>query len=228
MKHSFNYRRHGWKILLILLVISGGYLLWKAEGGQIDRDAIMRYGRSLPAGLFIAAFLILPLLGAPISIFLILTGIRFGFVWGMAVTAGCIIFHHLAAYQLSHGLFRQRLRNFIEKKGHKVPSTNDNAAIFTAGFAFVPGAPYAFKLYLLSLMDVSFGVYLFVGAPVYILMSMISVGAAAAVMHFNMWWIYAVLAVIALTVIIKRYISWKRGEKAAASAGEEPLPDGRA
>jgi hypothetical protein len=47
-------------------------------------------------------------------------------------------------------------------------------------------------------------------------------------MHFNMWWIYAVLAAIAVGVIIKRYVSWKRGDKADAAGKEEPLPDGRA
>jgi hypothetical protein len=76
-------------------------------------------------------------------------------------------------------------------------------------------------------MDVPFNVYFFVGAPIYILMSMISVGAAAAVMHFNMWWIYAVLAAVAVGVIIKRYVSWKRGGK-SGSSGDDPLPDGRA
>ncbi len=224
MNTSLLLRRHWWKILLVFLLIA--LVVYEVRVGNLtfDRDSVMAYGKGLPATAFIIAFLLLPLVGAPISIFLILTGIRFGFGWGMAVTAGCILFHHLVAYQLSHGLFRQKLRGYIEKKGHKVPSTKENALWFTTVFAVVPGAPYAFKLYLLSLTDVPFRIYFFVGAPIYIAVSMVSVGAAAAVMHFNMWWIYAVIAAVSVGIIIKRYLKWKRGVKAEESAKTVAVP----
>ncbi|RYD34715.1 MAG: hypothetical protein EOP87_08680 [Verrucomicrobiaceae bacterium] len=204
-----------WKIAA-WVVVAGllGWLLY-ANRESINKEAIIAYGKSLPAAWFVLAFLILPLVGFPLSIFLILAGIRFGLGWGMAVTTACIYFHHLAGYWISHSYLNERLRRLAEKRGHKVPEIDEgNRVWYTILFASVHGPPYAFKLYLLALTGVPFRIYCWVGGTVYILFCFIPVGAAAAAVHMDVTWIYVGIVVISAGVLLGK---WIRKRKQAAS-----------
>lgn len=190
-----SLRRHRGKlaILLLLAAAAGGFAYARRAG--LDRESLLAYGESLPAGAFLAAFLILPLVGFPISIFLVLAGIRFGLGGGMAAAALAIAGHHFATFRLAHGWFRDPVRRRLARAGHAIPPVpTRHRAWFTAFFAAVHGPPYIAKLYLLALTDVPFRIYLGVGAPIYILFCLIPVGAGSALIDFNPTWLYLLLA----------------------------------
>lgn len=215
MNFPERLRRHRGKIAIGLLAVAAGAWFLHTHRGELTREAILAYGKALPAGWFIAAFLVLPLAGFPVSIFLVLAGIRFGLGGGMAVAAGCTLFHHFAVYRLTHGLFRDRLRQRLERADYAIPPIGTKRRVwFTALFAAIHGPPYAAKLYLLALTDIPFRIYLWVGAPVYILFNLIPVGAGSAVMQFDAKWIYTLVGV-SVALLLAGY--WLRRRFGAAA-----------
>lgn len=207
-----SLKRHRGKIAMTagVIALAGWYAF--AHRDDLNRESLAAYGKGLPVGWFVAAFLVLPLAGFPLSIFLLLAGVRFGLGGGMAVSAGGILFHHVAAYRLAHGLFRDRLRRRLENAGRAVPSIKPgHQAWLTALFAALHGPPYIAKLYLWALTDVPFRIYLWVGAPVYILFCLVPVGAGSAVMNWNPAWIYGLVGVSAVFVVAGFWLKGKFG-----------------
>lgn len=196
-----NPRRHPWKTAFALTLITAAAWFVHAHRGELTREAIMAHGKALPAGGFIAAFLVLPLLGFPVSILLVLAGIRFGLGGGMALAAGGMLFHHFAAFRIAHSGFRQPIIRRLGRAGYAIPAIKPRHRVwFTALFAAIHGPPYAAKLYLLALTDIPFRIYCWVGAPVHVLFCLIPVGAGSAVMRFDATWLYLVLAVSSVLV----------------------------
>ena len=184
-------------IFLVSLAVLGWWVYLHQD--ELTREAVTEFGKQLPAVWFVALFLILPLAGFPVSIFLVLAGIRFGFVWGMVVSSVAMFFHNFAAYRLTHGLFRCRLRGFLERAGYGIPPIDVRHRVrFTALFAAIHGPPYVAKLYLLALTDIPFRIYFWVGSPVYILFCAIPVGVGSAVTQFDATWIYVIIGILAI------------------------------
>jgi uncharacterized membrane protein YdjX (TVP38/TMEM64 family) len=196
---------------LAAAALLGGVLaivLWHYRD-RVDREAIVAFAEGLPLRWFVPAILVLPLIGFPISPLLVVAGIRFGFAGGMAFATGVIVFHNIAAFRLTHGLFRVRLRNRLARAGYGIPVIDPkHQAWLTALFAAIHGPPYAAKLYLLALTDVPFRIYLWVGAPIYAFFCVIPVGAGSAVDSLKPWVIYALvgmsIALLAVGFLLKR------------------------
>lgn len=178
-----NARRLLIKLLIAIAVL--GVLAWIFRD-DLDRESLIALGKRLPIPVFVIAFLLTPVFGFPISILLFLAGLRLGFPWGMALATGGMFVHSIVAYFVTHGWFRDRLRARLERAGYGIPPIDrKHQAWFTALFAAFHGPPYAIKLYLLALTDVSFRIYLWVGTPVYILFALLPVGAGSAVTDLN-------------------------------------------
>lgn len=211
MTLATRIQKHKKLLAIAFLLVALGAVLWRYRD-HVDREAIVAFAESLPLPWFLAAFLVLPLVGFPITPLLVVTGIRFGFAGGMAVATGIIFFHNIAAFRLTHGWFRERLRNRLARAGYAIPAIDPkHRAWFTALFAAIHGPPYAAKLYLLALTDVPFRIYLWVGAPIYAFFCVIPVGAGSAVETLKPWVIYALvgmsIAMLAAGFLIKR--KWK-------------------
>jgi uncharacterized membrane protein YdjX (TVP38/TMEM64 family) len=192
-------RQHPGKTAIVL--VSVALAVWMAFLYQDaeSREAMIAFGRELPAVWFVVLFLILPLAGFPIKIFLLLAGFRFGFGGGMAVAAAAVLFHNFAAYRLAHGLFRARMRDYLERSGYAIPPIKTkHRSKFTALFAAIPGPPYVAKLYLLAVTDVPFRTYFCLGAPIYILGAAIPVGLGSAVLEFNATWFYLIIGAVVI------------------------------
>ncbi|MCW1923093.1 hypothetical protein OKA05_11060 [Luteolibacter arcticus] len=198
MTLTTRLRQHKKLVVSILLLVAAGIALWSYRD-HLNRESIVAFAEGLSLPLFVLAFFMLPLIGFPITPMLVVAGIRFGFGGGMAVAAGAILFHHVVAFRLTHGLFRERLRNRLGRAGHGIPAIDPkHQAWFTALFAAVHGPPYAPKLYLLALTDVPFRIYLWVGAPIYIFFCVIPIGAGSAVNTLKPWVIYALVGMSAV------------------------------
>lgn len=169
---------------------------------DLSRETLIAYGEGLPAITFTAAFLILPLLGFPLGIFLVLAGVRFGFAGGMAISSVAIIFHHVAAFRIAHGWFRDPVRHWLDRAGYAIPPIRQKHRTgFTALTAIVRGPPFFAKLYLLALTDIPFRIYFLVGVPIYILFSLVPVGAGAALMSFDPTWISVLIGIATLLLL---------------------------
>jgi len=163
-------------------------------------------GTFSPAALIIA-FMVLPLFGAPISVFLIATGLRFGFPIGVLVTSLSSTVHHLIAFQVAHGRLRKSVQAMIARKGRKIPDlAPEHQAGWAALFAAIAGPPYAVKLYLLALTNIRFRIYMGVGVPVYTLCSMPMIAAGSMAGRFNGWWFSLAGVVIAAGLVLTRIL----------------------
>lgn len=181
----------------------------------------MARGLALPAGGFIAVFLILPLIGFPVGILLVLVGIRFGFVGGMAVAAGGMLFHNIVAYRISHGWLRERVKARFERAGYAIPDIKAQHRLWlTLLFTAVRGPPYVSKIYLLALTDIPARIYFGVGAAVHILFCLIPVGAGSAVMSFDPTWIYLFIGIFTLLLFAGHLLRKRFGK----SPGPPDLP----
>ncbi|MEK7953273.1 hypothetical protein [Luteolibacter soli] len=211
MTLATHIRQHKKLVAAFFLLAAAGAVLWSYRD-HVDRESIVAFAEGLPLGLYLAALLVLPLVGFPISPLLAVAGIRFGFAGGMALATGVMFLHNIAAFRLTHGWFRERLRNRLARAGYAVPSIDPKHQVwFTALFAAIHGPPYAAKLYLLALTDVPLRIYLWAGAPIYALFCVIPVGAGSAVDTLKPWVIYVLVgtsvALLAVGVLLKR--KWK-------------------
>ena len=202
MKPFEQMRRHPVKIALVTLSLVA--LAWWIHHHQdeLSKEAVIGFGKNLPALWFLVLFLVLPLAGFPISVFLVLAGIRFGFWGGLAVSGAAVFCHNFAAYRLTHGLFRTRLRAFLERAGYAIPPIDGKHRVrFTMWFAAIHGPPYFAKLYALALTDIPFRTYFFAGGSVYWLFCAIPVAIGSAVTRQNLDWISYIVGAIAVITL---------------------------
>jgi len=141
-------------ILIAALFAMGIYLAIKYEYFQ---TAISLIDKGMSTGLFIALMVILPLVGFPISIFLIMGGIKFGIFYFILIWVLVLPFHTLIGYYLARWV-RNPLERFLsDKMGYRIPKIPENGnAIYSFLFLAIPGIPYAGKNYMLPLAGVPF------------------------------------------------------------------------
>lgn len=209
----------GWtKPFIGAAVLVAVAIAFKLYGPEWDNDVLIAYAEQLPGGLFVAGFICLPLVGGPLSLFLVAAGLKFGLMAGMLVSAGCIGVHNLMAYRLTHSYLKQPVMRFLMRRGHHIPDVpRRHQAWFTVAFTGVPSIPYTPKLYLLALTNIPFRTYFWLGWPTYTVSCIIFVGLGDAAAELNWNWIIG-LAVVgaglgALSVYINRKIRRKWGPK---------------
>lgn len=186
MKAGRFLKRHWGGLVVILLLAAGVWYLLTHHEGDLDRESILAYGMSLPPSTVIAAFFILPLAGFPVSVLLVLIGLRFGVMWGMIIVTVGMFFHLLVVYGIAQSGMRNAMRRRIASFGYEIPPIKENHRLwFTTLFASIHGPPYAAKLYLLALTDLPFRYHCGIALPVYIGFSLLPVSAGKAVMNLN-------------------------------------------
>lgn len=149
----FQVRSHDltWRQLLkgtgIVLLLVGLLLVWR----QLDIKELHTLAEELPALPVILFLCILPTVGFPVSWLHLIAGVRFGFVYGMAVVALSTAAQHFIAWRLVQWkprLFGRRLKSWRER--FKDGSHRD----ITILTSLLPGMPYTVQLYLLPLLGV--------------------------------------------------------------------------
>lgn len=114
--------------------------------------------------LFIALYALLPMIGFPISAFLVLLGVKFGSWLGVLIMFGGIPIHLLAALLVSHSFLRTQLRRFFEKMNYRLPAVpSDRQVWFGVAFMAVPGLSYTLKNYILALSGISRRIFFLCG-----------------------------------------------------------------
>ncbi len=152
--------------------------------------------------LFILLMAVLPICGVPISIFLVLVGMRFGIATGIVLTAVTMLFHLAATYFLVHSFLRMWITGMLQRFRIPVPElqimSNKRYAFF---FMLVPGLPYVVKNNLLALTGLPLVPYLLISWFSQFLTGIAFIIFGGAVMEMN----YSILA-LALVLILAGFL----------------------
>lgn len=113
---------------------------------------------------FLLLMALLPLLGLPISIFLVLIGVLFGIGKGIVLASGVTFFHLVTTYGIVHSMLRPLLVRILQSYALTIPQLpEEKRKRLSFTLMVVPGLPYALKNYMLAMADLPFRQYLAIG-----------------------------------------------------------------
>jgi uncharacterized membrane protein YdjX (TVP38/TMEM64 family) len=153
--------RRGTKIgiaaaLLVVLIALGALAVWRWRD---DAAAVMNYAASddIHPAVFLVLFVVLPLVGFPISALLVLTGVKFGAWLGVLIMAAVMPVHLALAFLLANSFLRAVIERWLEQMAYRLPRVPEHrTAWFSFVFMAVPGLSYTLKNYVLALSGVPF------------------------------------------------------------------------
>jgi uncharacterized membrane protein YdjX (TVP38/TMEM64 family) len=191
----------GWFQLLAACGFAAVLVYWYQQG-LLTQQHLKNLLASLSLPWFLLAWLILPLVGFPISIALLAAGMKLGMVASFALLIVGMGIHTVAAWYLAHGMLREKLQHWLQRTRFDLPTIPRKHQVwFTALFVTVPGLPYGVKLYSLALTDLPFVRYLWIVWLFHVLNSIPFVGLGAAAATVSPLWLF-VFAVLAIGTIV--------------------------
>src|SRR6056297_1412676 len=153
---------------------------------------------------FIGSMILLPLVGFPISIFLVLVGVQFGVIAGIFLTVLILPLHMLICYSIIHTFMRKPLIRFLSRRGWDLPILyNRRPRLAMIGFLLMPGPPYILKTYLLALTGMPFFTFLIFNWLTECLVTIPIVAMSGAAYEQNWYLFAAVLLIFALSIIVR-------------------------
>lgn len=198
-----------------VLVAVGIYLAVKFEYFQ---KAVSLVDKSMSAPLFITLMVVLPVVGFPISVFLIVGGIKFGILWAILLWLAVLPIHATIGYYVARWA-RDPLERFLsDKMGYHIPEIpENNTPMFSFLFLAIPGVPYAGKNYLLALAGVPFRYCVLMNCIVQSALGMpfIVLGKSAADMDMTLF--YIALVIFVAGYFLLRWLKKRYGDKVAES-----------
>lgn len=156
--------------------------------------------------LFIGLMTLMPVIGFPLSIFLVLTGIKFGIGWGFLLTGITMAVHLTLSYLLAHSVFKPYLDRMLGSYWGQLQTFWKKTTLFQLFlFAVIPGFPYVVKNYALSLSGLSFPLYFIVGWTTQFIMALpfVAVGRHAAGMN-----LFQIMLILALLLVLYALLNW--------------------
>ena len=110
---------------------------------------------------FIALMAVLPMLGVPINIFLVLVGMQFGIVGGTLLSAVLMSLQMAITFYLVHSILRERISRLLQQFDVSMPDFGENQGRWQVIiFMLIPGIPYTVKNTLLALAGYPFTPYM--------------------------------------------------------------------
>lgn len=198
-----------------VLVAVGIYLAIKFEYLQ---KAVSFVDQSMSSPLFIILMVVLPVVGFPISVFLIVGGIKFGILWAILLWLAVLPVHATIGYYVARWA-RSPLERFLsDKMGYHIPKIpENNTAMFSFLFLAIPGIPYAGKNYLLALAGVPFRYCVLMNCIVQCALGIpfIVLGKSAAEMDMTLF--YIALVIFVAGYFLLRWLKKRYGDKVAES-----------
>jgi len=170
--------------------------------------------------LFILLMFILPIFGVPLSIFLVLVGMKFGVMPGIVIAAVTMLLHMGFTYFLVHSFLRDALGNVLKTFQIFAPLTQKTPGRWQAFILMlVPGLPYAVKNYLLALTGMEFVPYLYINWLAQFGLSIPFIVLGRAVIEMNLI-VLAVSLGLVLAGFLLQYFVGKRYRAAKINVSE--------
>ncbi len=197
-------------ILIAGLLAAGIYL---AVSPEYFRQTLSLMDQNMSPALFIALMVILPVVGFPISVFLIMGGIKFGIFYAALLWMLILPVHALISYYLAVRL-RVPLKNFFYKMGYPIPKLPEKGVgPFIFLFLAIPGIPYAGKNYALPLAGVPFSYCVLMNVAVQWPQGIPFIVLGRSFMELDLTLFYIALAAILILFIFLRWLREEYGDK---------------
>lgn len=169
---------------------------------------LLSFVEALPLPGLLAAQVVLPLIGVPVSPLWIATGVRAGALWGTLLSAGALAANLTLGYWLARKWLRRPIEGWLHARGKtapQIPETEETLWILL--LRVTPGVPLFVQNYLLGLAQVRFGRYLAISFPAQLAYAVAFVALGQALKDSNVWrGMLAVsgLVAVAVTVLLIR------------------------
>lgn len=153
-------------VLVVLIGLAAAVACFISEDGFAGCLAFLLKGDT-HAAVFIVLMSLLPIIGFPISLFLVLAGVKFGLAFGLVLAAVTMAVHQCVTFLVAHSMFQPYVDRFLgSNQWGTAKFSRRQKFISLILFAAIPGPPYAVKNYVLSLSGISFMHYLAIAWPV--------------------------------------------------------------
>lgn len=190
--------------MLTAILAVGAYLF--SENGYLEK-ILTFINTDLSPLLFVVLMILLPILGFPISVFLVIAGIKFGIVGAILIWLVVLPVHTLLGYTAARYIRPQLKKLLSNILGYEIPSIPEqHEAMFSFLFLAVPAIPYAAKNYLLALAGVSLRYCVVMNCAVQSLLGLpfIILGKSGAEMNPTLF--YIAIAALALLFLLLRWL----------------------
>ena|GEM_PF-5738831 len=135
--------------------------------------------------LFIALLLFLPLIGAPITLFCLAAGSKFGVGWGTFAIAIAMLWHLTICYWVMQSFLKRWIMEFVRRRFQKVPKLSaDQQLTYCVSLVAIPVLPYMVKNILVANAHFGYLRYLTITWPIQVLFSLPFITLTGA-MHQN-------------------------------------------
>ena len=193
MTSAFKYTL----ILLVILSLAVGFIVFQGQEPIKSLYAFLRH--DIHPGLFLVLMGILPIFGFPMSPFLVLSGIKFGTVWGAGVSLLIMPIHLGMCYVISKTFLQTIILKVMRSRGYSPPgflTAKPGKLVFL--FLVVPGPPYVMKNYILALTGLPFISYMVLTWTVQgaLALPVVILGGAASQQRWGLFTIILILLII--------------------------------
>jgi len=198
----------------LLLLLGAAMLVYLSATGRLACVWQNVVSTKTHAALFVALFLALPLVGFPISVFLLLLGVKFDTLPAVAIMFGGMAVHLAVSFPAANTLLRPVIERSLARTKYRLPQFQGKGFVWPSLiFMAVPGLSYAMKNYILSLSGVPFRYYFFIGWLVQALLGipLVLAGRVAERRHFFWLAVFFCMA-IATAYVIRRRRARRRAE----------------
>ena len=211
-----------------ILVLAGvvGLLFYLYRQGLLTQENLKQITAALPTAVFLPVFLVSPLIGFPINVLLLASGMKYDFATALGIAAVGMGLHTISAWYLAHSLFRKRIEALLSDTRFELPKIPKHHQIwFTSVFVTIPGLPYAIKLYSLALTNLPFRRYLTIVWLVHVLNAIPLIGIGTLAVNLNVAWLLVLGVLGILTVIATAWLnSWFSRSLAEGEDESEETP----
>lgn len=126
----------------------------------VDLKQVRTWAEGLNGWAVFGMLVFLPLVGFPVSVLFVVTGVKFGAFGGMVVVTIGIALHLLITYWVTDKLLHDPIERLFKRTKYKMPKVPEGEHVSISLLtALVPGIPYFAKNYLLVLGKVPFKPY---------------------------------------------------------------------
>ncbi|MFO7838311.1 MAG: hypothetical protein R6X08_02275 [Desulfosalsimonadaceae bacterium] len=211
MKEGLGTRllRHRWLASGIALaaLLCGVLAVYAMLRWDLIAQGTQMIDKNTPAPLFLLLFLLLPLVGMPMSVFIFVLGVKFGAVYGILILALIMPLHILVSFFIARWVRQPLLAFLVERRNYRIPEIPPGKmALFCFLFLAVPVVPYAAKNYILPLAGAPFRYCVWMNWAVQgaLAIPFVFLGKSAADMNVLVFGI--TLAVLAVLFVLLRWI----------------------
>jgi uncharacterized membrane protein YdjX (TVP38/TMEM64 family) len=155
--------------IILWSIIIGSAVLIGTLSHTVHLKTIHDWGTHINGWLLFVLMALLPLVGAPISIFCIMAGAKFGPWGGLATTGAAVAVNLLISWWIMRSWLREPVEKLLQRTPYKIPviEKGEYAGVCLLT-TLIPGPSYTIKNYFLALSNLPFRIIFMIGLPAHL------------------------------------------------------------